>query len=161
MQCGCIGTIPICDVKDKITTPWRHLNRVKITVPLMLYYCDNCGNTPMYSEDIDKMDKAIEDSLAKKALQNVYLFKKGDLYRVGDIFTTGYVENILEANLFTYEEANMLEYKQHNPNEEHAIPLYSELLNKKINTNLFTHLAKQINEMKRVEIQAYYNEKKK
>lgn len=145
-QCGCRNTIAYQDVKDKVSTPWRHLDSVKITVSLMLHYCENCGNTPIYAEDAKRIDDAVERSLVKKYLNNMFLFKEKGLYVGRNSLGSCLTNNILEAKLFSYEEYTELDYnttetRKNYPNVS-AIPLYSELSNNNISKTVFEDIAR-------------------
>ncbi len=141
-QCGGIDTIRYQNVKDKMRTPWRHLDAVDITVDLYLNYCEVCGNTPMWSEDGKMLDKAVEDSLCKKYLMESFVIKNGeDFYvsKIEDYTVRSFSDSIYDAVVLNSEEAKEFEfdgkYSEMRGSFYH-INIYCDLLNNK-NSNSF------------------------
>jgi hypothetical protein len=69
MRCGECGSkdIELKDVRGR-TFPFKELAPVECLLPLKLHVCNQCSNIIVRADDVDKIDKALEESLRKKVL---------------------------------------------------------------------------------------------
>lgn len=149
-SCGGKGTISRQNVKDKMHSPWRHLDRVTITVDLELGYCSVCGNTPVWYDEGKLIDKAVEDSLCKGYLLHSYVLKNSEGFYVNEITNykvTSVTDSIFKALVFSSAEQNEIEfdgkYSEVRQNFYH-ISVYTDLLNEGISNRFVMSLSKSI-----------------
>lgn len=151
MQCGCLNTIAYQNVRNKLVTSYRQFENVKITVDLMLYYCDTCGNTPMYSEDIKRLDEAALESTAHMLMGMMYLVKDGDKYVAQHVSGKSeyLTSNIMDAIVVNHDENVRMDYNsvRTRPAEQWTIPLFSEFHNAGINKRVFVDMIKNTIEL--------------
>lgn len=123
-KCGCHGTLNLEreNVKHKLhKLCWLDYENITLLVDLDLIFCNNCGNTPMNTEDIKNLDKAIAQSVAIQFLSKIKL----DNY---------------DANILDFKNCKLVE----KPWSEECFSLWSMIHNKNLDKLRYVNLAADI-----------------
>lgn len=64
-RCGNCGSLEVVSVENKGPFPWKDYPAVYLVKSISLLTCKKCGENILRHADVDKLDQAIEQSLAQ------------------------------------------------------------------------------------------------